>query len=327
MKVNGDIRIKKYASENILVNTQNLLQTLERIQTRHEIEDIHDLRVASRRIRIALSVFNDFFPKRKVRSWEDTIRSITRKFGKTRDLDVQIEFLEGLLAIVSDRQLRAGILRVHLRLLQKRQEKDRTVGKHSGDLLKNKSILAMQSDIQEIIKTSCEDGYPLALFQLALHAIDTALDQFLYYEVFIHNPENIHELHLMRIAAKRLRYTLEVFLPLYRGKLEEFLNSMKTVQQKLGLIHDCDVWIAFIPAFIESEKQRTARYYGRTSALSRLIPGFHYIEQNRQMERDRIYTDFIQDWQKWQSEKIWLRLRELVLQATISITDSVQGTV
>jgi len=86
MKVNRDIRIQKYASENILVNTQNLLQTLERIQTRHEIEDIHDLRVASRRIRIALSVFNDFFPKRKVRSWEDTIRSITRKFGKTRDM-------------------------------------------------------------------------------------------------------------------------------------------------------------------------------------------------------------------------------------------------
>ncbi|MGV8026934.1 MAG: CHAD domain-containing protein [Anaerolineaceae bacterium] len=326
MKVNRDIRIQKYASENILSNTQNLLQILERIQTRREIEDIHDLRVVSRRIRIALSVFNNFFPKRKVKTWEATIRSITRKFGKTRDLDVQIEFLQSLLTTVPDRHLRAGILRLQLRLVQKRKKKDRAVGKRSDDLLKNENILVMQSAMQEIIQTNSEDEYPPNLYQLAFHTISTALDQFLSYEVIIQHPENIHELHLMRIAAKRLRYTLEVFLPLYQGKLEEFLNIMKIVQQKLGLIHDCDMWIAFIPVFMESEKQRIVRYYGRSSALNRLIPGFEYIVQNRQIERDRIYTDFIQDWQKLRTEEIWLRLRELILQATISQTHTAQGT-
>ncbi|RJQ43421.1 MAG: CHAD domain-containing protein [Anaerolineaceae bacterium] len=322
MKVNRDIRIQKYASENILANTQNLLQTLEKIRSRHEIEDIHDLRVASRRIRTALTIFNNFFPKRRVKNWENTIRSITRKFGKTRDLDVQIEFLEGLLATIADKHLRAGILRVHLRLVQKRKKKDRAVGKHSDDLLKDQDILAMQSAMQEIIQNNGEDGYSPALYQLAFHTIYTALDQFLYYEVFIHHPENIHELHLMRIAAKRLRYTLEIFLPLYDGKMDQFLNIMKIIQQKLGLIHDCDVWIAFIPAFMESEKQRTMLYYGRTSAMNRLLPGFIFIQQNRQAERERIYADFMQDWQKWRTEEVWLKLRELILQATISNTDT-----
>jgi len=320
--VNRDIRIQKYASENILANTQNLLQTLEKIRSRHEIEDIHDLRVASRRIRTALTIFNNFFPKRRVKNWENTIRSITRKFGKTRDLDVQIEFLEGLLATIADKHLRAGILRVHLRLVQKRKKKDRAVGKHSDDLLKDQDILAMQSAMQEIIQNNGEDGYSPALYQLAFHTIYTALDQFLYYEVFIHHPENIHELHLMRIAAKRLRYTLEIFLPLYDGKMDQFLNIMKIIQQKLGLIHDCDVWIAFIPAFMESEKQRTMLYYGRTSAMNRLLPGFIFIQQNRQAERERIYADFMQDWQKWRTEEVWLKLRELILQATISNTDT-----
>ena len=322
MKVNRDIRIQKYASENILANTQNLLQTLEKIRSRHEIEDIHDLRVASRRIRTALTIFNNFFPKRRVKNWENTIRSITRKFGKTRDLDVQIEFLEGLLATIADKHLRAGILRVHLRLVQKRKKKDRAVGKHSDDLLKDQDILAMQSAMQEIIQNNGEDGYSPALYQLAFHTIYTALDQFLYYEVFIHHPENIHELHLIRIAAKRLRYTLEIFLPLYDGKMDQFLNIMKIIQQKLGLIHDCDVWIAFIPAFMESEKQRTMLYYGRTSAMNRLLPGFIFIQQNRQAERERIYADFMQDWQKWRTEEVWLKLRELILQATISNTDT-----
>jgi len=117
MKVNRDIRIQKYASANILGNTQNLLAILEKIQNRYKIEDIHDLRVASRRIRTALSIFAPFFPKSKIQGWGSTIRSITSDFGKTRDLDVQIEFLENQLNAISDRKVRAGINRLQLRLI------------------------------------------------------------------------------------------------------------------------------------------------------------------------------------------------------------------
>lgn len=327
MKGNKDIRIQQYASENILTNTQNLLQILEKIQTRHVSEDIHDLRVATRRIRTSLSIFNKYFPKQKVKSWEDTIRSITRAFGKTRDLDVQIEFLEHQLALVTDRQVRPGIRRLHLRLVQKRKKKEAGVEKHTDALLKNEDILAIQSTMQAILQEPHPKDCPAELFQLAFHSIYTTLDQFLYYEVFIHHPEDVHELHLMRIAAKRLRYTLEVFLPLYQGKLEDYLNIMKTVQQKLGLIHDCDVWIAFVPAFLESEKQRTLKYYGHPSAIKQLVPGFTYITENRQAERDRIYAEFMKDWQIWKSAEIWLKLRELILQATISTANNDHHTI
>jgi hypothetical protein len=56
--------------------------------------------------------------------------------------------------------------------------------------------------------------------------------------------------------------------------------------------------------------------------MNRLLPGFIFIQQNRQAERERIYADFMQDWQKWRTEEVWLKLRELILQATISNTDT-----
>jgi len=326
MKENKDIAIQKFAAENILANTQILLQILAKIQTPHyESEDIHDLRVASRRIRTALSIFGDLFPKQKLKKWEGTIRSITRTFGERRDRDVQIEFLKNQLALVTDKKLRSGIARLYLRLVQKRKKEEAKLENQLSMLQKNQDILTMQDTMQQIIQTPAPEGYPAQLYQLAFQSIYTRLDQFLYYEVFLHHPENIHELHLMRIAAKHLRYALEIFLPLYNGQLDEYLTIMKAIQQKLGLIHDCDVWVIFIPKFAEAEKQRTRKYYGRSSPINRLMPGFLYIQENRKEEREKLYADFLQEWQMWKSTERWLKLRELVLQATISSTNHAQS--
>ncbi|HEV2662771.1 MAG TPA: CHAD domain-containing protein, partial [Ktedonobacteraceae bacterium] len=39
----------------------------------------------------------------------------------------------------------------------------------------------------------------------------TRLDELYSWEQYVDNPYHIRELHNMRIAAKRLRYTLEIF--------------------------------------------------------------------------------------------------------------------
>ena len=58
---------------------------------------------------------------------------------------------------------------------------------------------------------------PLRL--LANQAINEKLTNFLSYETFVHIPEKKLELHAMRIAAKHLRYTMEIFAPLFPGEL------------------------------------------------------------------------------------------------------------
>lgn len=46
------------------------------------------------------------------------------------------------------------------------------------------------------------------------------------------------ELHQLRLATKRLRYTLELFRPCYGRGLEDRLALLRTVQQRLGDVND-----------------------------------------------------------------------------------------
>ena len=46
-------------------------------------------------------------------------------------------------------------------------------------------------------------------------------------------------LHPLRLATKRVRYTLELFRPLNGRGLEERLDSLRKVQQQLGNTNDC----------------------------------------------------------------------------------------
>lgn len=46
-------------------------------------------------------------------------------------------------------------------------------------------------------------------------------------------------LHRLRLETKRLRYTLEVFLPAYGPSLESRIESLRRIQDLLGVLNDC----------------------------------------------------------------------------------------
>jgi len=63
----------------------------------------------------------------------------------------------------------------------------------------------------------------------------------------------------MRIAAKRLRYTLEISNLPFERRLSANIEIMKRLQSLLGKVHDCDVWLgdpltqARVTATLEAE--------------------------------------------------------------------------
>ena len=61
--------------------------------TGEDIEGVHDVRVASRRLRAAMDVAVDCFPAEWYRPLHKEAKGITRALGSVRDLDVQIEAL------------------------------------------------------------------------------------------------------------------------------------------------------------------------------------------------------------------------------------------
>src|SRR6202048_2824117 len=63
-----------------------------------DIEPLHAMRVATRRLRAALEVFAPCFPKRAFKQVLADVKTLADALGERRDRDVQIEALEGYAA-------------------------------------------------------------------------------------------------------------------------------------------------------------------------------------------------------------------------------------
>lgn len=280
------------------------------VRAGEDIECMHDIRVALRRLRCALTVLADFFPERLIKRWRKPVRRLTRTMGAARDTDVQIEFLKAFLKNAADRRCRPGIRRLLLRLTQQRaglqakvlRELDRFEKAGVAEAL---DLALRQKQVRARLLPR-RGALPLKrLYQTAFHCLTDLLEAMLAYETQVMHPERVAELHRMRIAARRLRYAIEVFAPLYPDRLEDAHNQLTEIQQILGDIHDCDLWIEYLPTFLEAEQIRARNYCGRSSAVNRLKPGLDYLAKERQQRRAMRYREFIARWQVLQKQKYW----------------------
>lgn len=73
---------------------EELLRNLPGTRAGDNVEALHDMRVASRRLRSALSVFAASYPARQFGPLEKQVAKITDALGAVRDADVLIEFIQ-----------------------------------------------------------------------------------------------------------------------------------------------------------------------------------------------------------------------------------------
>lgn len=291
---------------------------IDGVRNGNDIEFIHRMRVATRRLRCALPIFSFCFPKKKVSTWLKQIKQITRALGASRDTDVQISVLQQVIADTAELRCHPGLRRLSLRLIQSRA------------LMQNDIYIALDKLIQSNILQEMDDEflplatpypsgvpYPNDLYQLSARFIQDRLLKMLSYESYIQTPEYIEELHAMRIAAKWLRYSMEIFSALYADQLKIFLSAVKQYQEMLGNIHDCDVWDEYIPRFIEEERERIQLFYGHTNPIKPLLPGLNYFRQNRQMSRRVEYANFLKEWNRRQAKGLWRNLQRILEQPLI----------
>jgi len=302
-----------YCAKSLLPNIQTLNKTTRKILKRSNIEDIHDLRVSSRRIRTVLETFSEYLPNKKIKSWEKDIRAITKSFGSVRDLDVQIDLINDIYESIGDNKIRSGLRRIRLRLKQKRQQKQADTKKITEGILDSASIVEMNTWAEAALENSASElFFSSELYRLGYKQIQTRLDEFLFYEVYIFDPDRVEELHQMRINAKQLRYALEVFSDLYKQETDFALDIARQAQEYLGNIHDSDVWIDFLTEFMNKEMKRIKDFYGYTGPYNRIKPGIEYLIKNRKRERNRLYQAFLKDWKDWKFKESWLNLRKII---------------
>jgi len=296
-----------YGAKILLKHLKSLTAEINEVRARNEdIEYVHRARVASRRLRAALPLFQECFPAKKSKRWRKEIRKITRALGEARDTDVQLVRLREFYACLSEARHKTGIRRLILRLEQKRALLQEPVTGAAHRLEKSGVIEEMEKYFRPLGEQSKDPPQgSAALYQLSARSIQDRLGKFLAFDSITNQPEKIEELHQMRIAAKRLRYTMEVFAPLYNNRMKPHLSAVKEAQEILGEIHDCDVWAEALPRFIEEERQRTIEYLGSAKPMSRIIPGIQLLIEDRHKARWEQYQIFQEKWLAWKQEGLW----------------------
>lgn len=119
----ADIAFRDAARLVLLSQFHKMMDNAEGTREGADIEALHDMRVGSRRLRAALSVFAKVFSKEEYRALDKQIGDITDALGAVRDLDVQLDYLLRYQSTVPENEA-YGIGRLILRQ-QKRRDRER----------------------------------------------------------------------------------------------------------------------------------------------------------------------------------------------------------
>lgn len=237
MEVNGSTPFGLAAQSVISKLHDQLVKNIPGALAGEDIEALHDARVASRRLRAALRVFRIALPKTENAAVQGQVRLITQSLGQVRDQDVFLGFLQGYAADHPDSDIEWLILREqHIREGARLRMLDALRGIDDRVLAAN--VAAM---LDGAIMTDERGRHAFArqaprLTKSRLKEIGATLPA-------LENPQDISGHHAARIAAKRLRYTMEAFLPCFGDPLNDQIAKVKLLQERLGQVHDCDVWL------------------------------------------------------------------------------------
>jgi CHAD domain-containing protein len=90
----GTDAFREAAAKAVAVRADEVWEHADNVLDVGDIERVHDMRVATRRLRAVLEIFSPCFPKKAHRSALREVKALADALGERRDPDVQIEHLE-----------------------------------------------------------------------------------------------------------------------------------------------------------------------------------------------------------------------------------------
>jgi CHAD domain-containing protein len=259
-------------------------------------------------------MFGDCWKKKQVKSWKREIRQLARELSEARDRDVQIEFLDAALARVSDPALVPGIARLLSHAEQQRQWLQPRV-LHAVDSIEHSVVLKDMQAAARRVLDDANDGAIVPGTAARRHAVKMVrkrLKRLMAEAPGLESAEHSQQHHAMRIAAKRLRYTLELAKPHRSPELDTIADMIKRLQTLLGEIHDCDVWTEHLDAFARTEAEQVHVFFGDSRRFNRLQPGIDYLRKDRKSRREQCFAELSSYWHELSEKHVWDRLIELL---------------
>jgi len=282
------------------------------------------MRVASRRLRSALSDFKPFIRKDSIPSRR--LKSIAKSLGAVRDEDVVLAALEKLKSKAGDR-VAQGI--------------ETLVAEHRGRRQRARALLEpairletlaelcddFRSQVRATVRIPAdapagEADRVVTFRQVGVKVIVDRLRQLSKAGDAVYRPRQTKKLHELRILAKRLRYAVELFAVCWGQEFRKFADEIARFQTSLGELHDCDVWIDNMGARL---KQGGRLKSGGEPDGRRDNETVVWLLHHFAAERTTHYCHALERWHKWESELFLDQLGSMLDVDVTSHTDVSKG--
>jgi CHAD domain-containing protein/CYTH domain-containing protein len=218
-------------------------------------EALHDFRVAIRRLRSTVRAYGEALSGSVGRKARRRLRDIARATGGSRDLEVQLAWVETQRGSLNSRH-RPGASWLRDRWRARKQSADAKLAREVGaDFERLRVSLAKTLPVywQKVrIDTPLAERRFATLLAGRLREASAELGARL---AGIRGPEDVEPAHDARISAKRVRYLLEPAVGLSESA-GPVVKRLRKLQELLGELHDLDVLaIMLADALADAERE------------------------------------------------------------------------
>lgn len=254
--------------------------------------EVHQLRVATRRAGAAIAAFEDLLRPKRVRRMRRRLRAVRRAAGDVRRCDV-------LGPMFADRQdAPEGVVGFVLaRIAERRAEAIEALGRACAKESRRRLERAARKLLRKISVPEADraaDGAPEAdetnrpeePSSVIARVTDSLRAQPL------DGASSFEDLHEFRLRAKRVRYAIEVFEPLFDAEAyRRASEAIIAVQDRLGAMsdrHDAMAWLEWC--------WERAGAGGEAAAAPSIIEGLTSLAAEYRADRDRLRDEFLDWW-------------------------------
>ena len=278
--VTPDDHVAEAARKVMRFHLARMLAREAGVRSGHDLEDVHAMRVATRRQRAAWRVFGAAFRGGRTRRYRKGLREIAGRLGAVRDLDVLIEAAD---------HYRADLPATEQRALEPLLSDWRT---HRDDArvllvreLDSDGYRGWVDDYRDFVRTEGAAVMPVGPVQphrirdTTASRVWTAYEHVRGYEAILRWAD-VETLHELRIAGKWLRYTLEFVREALGDEAAPLIARVTALQDHLGLMNDADVAASMARTFL-------VEHAGDLSAFETEAIGRYLVNRERDVARLR----------------------------------------
>jgi len=245
-----------------------------------DLEDVHAMRVATRRQRAAWRVFGEAYRNGRTRRYRDGLREVAGRLGAVRDLDVLLEAADIYRNDQPVREQRG--LEPLLRDWREHRDDARVLLVRELD---SDAYRRWVDDYRDFVRTEGAGVLPVQPTQphrvrdTAGSRVWSAYEHVRGYEPVLRWAD-VETLHELRIAGKWLRYTLEFVREALGDEAGPLIERVTALQDHLGLMNDANVSGSMARTFL-------VEHAGELSELESAAIGRFLVSREREVARLR----------------------------------------